>query len=88
MEKQPWYKKFWDWIKSLFVEEYELTVWYVYEMNEDPRGMKTVRRKSRTYILSDITKRTNKHIVGKESNGERFEIKTVEPFDYQIRKIK
>lgn len=84
---KPWYKRWWAVIKSWFYEEYELTVWYVYETSEDPRGMKTVKRKERIYYLRDIVKHKPTHIIGEDMNGKRFEIKTVEPFDYQIRKI-
>jgi len=87
-EKIIWYKRFWNWIVSLFLEEYELTVWYVYEEYDDSLGMKVTRRSERTYLLKDIRKKTPTHIRGKDINGYDFEIKTVAPFDYQITKTK
>ena len=88
MERLPWYKRFWNWIVSLFVEEYELIVWYVHEEYDESLGMKVTKRSERKYLLKDISKKSNKHIRGKDINGHRFEIKTVKPFDYQIRKLK
>jgi hypothetical protein len=86
--KKNWFQRFVDWIISLFTEEYELTIWYVYEITENIAGQKVVKRRERTYLLREITRKTNTHIVGKEKNGDRFEIKTVDAFDYQIRKLK
>jgi hypothetical protein len=86
--KTRWYTRLHNWLLNLFRDEYELRVWYVFEIIEDPRGLKTVKRKEKVYYLSDITKKTSTHIIGQEKNGKRFEIKTVDPFDYQIRKIK
>mgnify|MGYP003661087807 CR=1 FL=1 len=48
IKRLPWYKRLWEWFIALFVNEYELTVWFHNET----------------------------------------EIKTVEPFDYQIRKTR
>lgn len=87
-KKQPWYKRLWDWIDSLFREEYELTVWYVYEDYESDKGMKVKRRAAQKYQLKEISKKTAKHIIGRYVDGSKFEIKTVEPFDYEIKKIK
>lgn len=87
-DSQPWYRRFWNWFVSLFVEEYELTVWYVYENYESDKGMKVKRRAAQKYNLKDISKKTSKHIIGKYVDGSDFEIKTVDPFDYEIKKIK
>jgi hypothetical protein len=38
-------------------------------------------------MLKDVTKKTSTHIVGKDIFNKPFEIKTVEPFDYQLRKL-
>ena len=77
-----------DWVVALFIDEYELTVWYIFKKYDAGNGIKVTERKERVYTLSDISKRTNKHIKGKDVNGARFEIKTVEPFDFQIIKTK
>lgn len=81
------WEKFYKWVQSLFVEQYELTVWFHAETTVSSDGMKTITRSRRIYHLSSITKRSPKHIVGKDENGFPLEIRTVEPFDYTIRKI-
>lgn len=87
--RRPWYKRLWNWFLSLFIEEFEITVWYVYETIEDPRGMKTVKRKAKTYYkIKEIRKHSNTHIIARDQYNKKFEIKTHLPFDYEIRKIK
>lgn len=82
-------KKLIDWILSLFKEEYELTVWFQTETTiVDAEGNSTTSKSKRTYNLSSITKRSQTHIIGKDLNGLSIEIRTVDPFDYTIRKIK
>jgi len=88
VKKASWHKRLWQWWLSLFVEEYELTVWFHTETVEHADGLKTIRRSSKVFILKDISKKTSTHITGKDIFGKPFEIKTVEPFDFQLRKLK
>jgi len=74
------------WFKIIY-EEYELTVWYLKDAVKDKDGNITTTRTSKRYLLKKITKKTPKHIKGKDMEGRLFEIRTVEPFDFQIRKI-
>ena len=61
--------------KYLFVNEWEVTIWY------DPQ-------KKTQYNFKLISKMTSKHLKGKLVSGENFELITQEPFNYQIRKVK
>ena len=71
-------RKLWlDW----FTEEYKVTVWYKGGTQFDPKLTK------RVYNLKKITTKKPTHLVGIKTDGNSFEIKTVEPFDYQIEKI-
>lgn len=70
-----------NWIKTLFLEEYELTVWYSGGTEFDPKSTK------RVYKMKSISKKTQNHIKGVKTNGHPLEIKTTKPFDYQIEKI-
>jgi hypothetical protein len=71
-------RKLWlDW----FTEEYKVTVWYKGGTQFDPKTTK------RVYNLKKITTKKPTHLVGVKTDGNSFEIKTVEPFDYQIEKI-
>ena len=74
------------WFKIVY-EEYELTVWYLKDSERDNRGNIVTTRTHKRYLLKKITKKTPKHIKGKDMDNRAFEIRTVEPFDYQIRKI-
>ena len=74
------------WFK-FYYEEYELTVWYLQDSVRDKDGNITTTRTSKRYLLKSISKKSPKHIKGKDMDGRQFEIRTVEPFDYQIRKI-
>ena len=87
IKKLPWYKRLWQWWLSLFKEEYELIVWFHAETIEHQDGLKTIKRTQKTFMLKDVSKKTSTHIVGKDIFNKPFEIKTVEPFDYQIRKL-
>ena len=74
------------WFKIIY-EEYELTVWYLKDSVRDKDGNITTTRSHKRYLLKKISKKTPKHIKGKDMEGRAFEIRTLEPFDYQIRKI-
>lgn len=87
VKKLPILKRIWQWWLSLFIEEYELIVWFHTETVEHQDGLKTIKRTSKTFMLKDVTKKTSTHIVGKDIFNKPFEIKTVEPFDYQLRKL-
>ena len=85
--KLPWYKRLWQWWLSLFINEYELIVWFHAETSETAEGLKTIKRTQKTFMLKSISKKSPNEIRGKDIFGKDFEIKTVEPFDYQIRKL-
>ena len=80
-------RKIIEWWKKVIYEEYHLTVWYQKEAAISKEGVKTITRSKHEYKLKKITKKSPNHIIGKDINGRAFEIRTVEPFDYQIRKI-
>lgn len=88
VKRLPWYKRLWEWFIGLFVNEYELIIWFHNETDISQEGLKTVRRTRREFLLKSISKSNSKHIKGTDAFGKPFEIKTVEPFDYQIRKLR
>lgn len=71
-----------EWIKSFWATEYVLTVWYPGGTEYDP---KTTRR---VYKMESISKKTQTHLIGVQTNGNPLEIKTTKPFDYQIEQVK
>lgn len=82
------FNKLKNWIETLLFEEYELTIWTIKEVKVMADGSRVSKKQKNVYSLRSIDTKTNWHIVGKDMNKMIFEIKTVEPFDFQIRKIK
>ena len=80
-----------NWIKEVIFkivyEEYELTVWFEKDTTIDTMGNMLYTRTPKVWLLKKITKKTPTHIKGKDMDNREFEIRTVKPFDYQIRKI-
>jgi hypothetical protein len=82
----------WTKIKNYFYtawyEEYELTVWFDNGVITDEDGNEKPKAKTKKiFKLKSIGKRQPTHIKGKELDGKDFEIKTVKPFDFMLRKI-
>jgi len=77
------------WLKDIFLEEYILTVWYKQKDEYQTQVAKRVETQviKRVYTMKKIKKATANHVIGVKSDGNKLEIKTVEPFDYQIEKI-
>lgn len=63
------------WIASFFLNEWEVTIWI------DPQ-------KKTFYNFKWLEKCEPKHLKGKLTSGEPFEMKTQEAFNYQIKKVK
>ena len=71
----------------LWVEHYELTVWFedqVVTNLED--NTQTTTRSKKVFDLKSISKKTQQHIIGVDINDNPIEIKTTKPFDFQIVK--
>jgi hypothetical protein len=62
-----------EWFRKLFYNEYEIIVW-------DSTAMKT-------FYLRKISKISHNEIKGVDMDKKYFEYKTVEPFNYKIRKL-
>ena len=65
--------KFWRWLKSLFIKEYQVTIW-VDPLKKTEYFFRTINKVSPTYIKG------NK----KDCNTELFELHTQDKFNYQI----
>ena len=63
------------WFWKLFFSEWEVTIWY------DPM-------KKTAYNFKYISKIDSKTLKGRLVSGEPFEMKTQEPFNFQIKKVK
>ena len=76
-----------NWFKKIAYEEYELTVWFDDTSTTDIDGNVTTLKSKKVFILKSVSKKTPTHIKGQELDGKNFEIRTVKPFDYMLRKI-
>ena len=63
---------------ELIREEYLLEVWFT-----NDKGGKT----KKSFTLKSISKKTNNHIKATLMDNTPLELKTVEPFDFCLRKI-
>lgn len=67
--------RLWNWIVSLFVDEQVITIWV------DPM-------KKTEYHFRYVETLTPTNIKGKLITGEKFEIRTQEKFNYQVKQVK
>ena len=64
-----------QWIKNLLrPPEYEVTIWYA-------------DASSKTFTFRKVSEISNQYISGKDTQGNKFEYSSMEPFNYQIKKI-
>ena len=77
--------RFWHWILSLFLKEYEVTVWFEGSTVTNPDGTKETSRDPKTYLWRSIVKLSQKHIKLILTTKELVEIKTVNPVGYDIK---
>ena len=80
-------KRFWNWFLSLFIDRWEVTIYFVGGVTEKPDGTKISTRNPKTYIAKKLKKVSEKHIKLILEDGRAIEIKTVEPVGYDITKI-
>ena len=74
-----------EWLKRLWLEEYEVTIWFNKE-KLNPFADEKVRSK-KVFFMKKIQTKKQTHFRGIDIDNNQIEIKTTEPFDYQIKKI-
>jgi len=75
-------KAFIGWIKSLFAEEYEVTLWFRIDKEERVFTHKEEHRLKRLHKIN------NKELRGVTVDGQPITVKSTIGFDYRITKIK
>lgn len=78
-------KRFWYWILSLFLKEYEVTVWFEGHTTVNQDGSKTTMREPKTFRCSKVHKLSPKHIKLTQTDKVKVEIKTVNPVGYDVK---
>ena len=74
-----------EWLKRLWLEEYEVTILFNKE-KLNPFADEKVRSK-KVFLMKKIQTKKQTHFRGIDIDNNQIEIKTTEPFDYQIKKI-
>ena len=60
---KTWYVRIWHWILSWFIEEYEVTVYFVSEIITHPEtGESSMKRVKRVFLMKDISKKSQTEI--------------------------
>lgn len=77
----------WNWLKTLFLEEYELTIFFKGETKVLADGTRIESGAPKTFRVKKIKKLSEKHIVFIDVNKQRHEVKTTEPVGYNLVKI-
>ena len=74
-----------EWLKRLWLEEYEVTIWFNKEKLNPFTDEKA--RSKKVFHMKKIQTKKQTHFRGIDIDNNQIEIKTTEPFDYQIKKI-
>jgi hypothetical protein len=67
-----------NWMYRLFNDLYEVTVW----LKEDDKTSTKI-----VYHMKHLNKISNTYMRGIDTDGHKIELKTVEPFDYHVKKL-
>ena len=81
-------RKLWEWIKSFFINTYVLKVYFVTAELETENGLKKTTKTSKEYHLKAIHKKTQRHIIATDVDGNIIEIQSITPFDFTLIKMK
>ena len=81
-------KRFWNWILSFFIDEYEVTIYFPGEVAEKPDGTKVSTFNPKTYTCKKLHKISEKHFKFVTIDETPVEIKTVSPVGYDVVKTK
>ena len=81
-------KKIWNKIVSLFVDEYEVTIYFPGEVVELPDGKKKVSANPKSYTCKRVKLLNETQFRLFLTNGQVVNIKTVEPVGFDVVKTK
>ena len=72
-------RKLGKWIDEKFEDRYEVTIWM---KKQDGTNETTM------YPLKKLQKISQTHLKGIDINGHKVEVKTVDKFSYEVKKVK
>lgn len=82
------WNRFKRWIISIFIDEFEVTIYFPDEIIEKPDGSKQQGFNPKTYVCRKLKKISKNHFKLVTIDGNLVEIKTVDPVGFDIVKTK
>ena len=76
-----------EWVKKLFLEEWELTIFFPAETRVLADGTRVESVKPKTYRAKQIKKCSEKHFKFVDTHGTLHEIKVVHPVGFDLKKV-
>ena len=86
-KNKNWFKKLLDWFKKLFLERWELVIYFPGEVRTLEDGTKVEKYAPKTYQVKKVKKLTEKHMIFIEENGNLHEVRVVSPVGYDLTKV-
>lgn len=82
--------KIWEWLKSLFVDRYEITIYFPGPVTENPDGTKVAGSNPKTFICKKKPTVVKGECEFRFATIEKkvYKIKTTAPVGYDIVKVK
>lgn len=78
-----------EWLRDIFAEEYELTIWFHKETHISETGVKIISHtEPKTFRLTGLSTLNQNKVVGRDVYDNPFRIVTSQPFDYNLTKIR
>lgn len=84
------HKKFWEWIKSLFVDRYEITIYFPGPVEERADGSKIFGANPKTFKCKKKPQVSNDKCLFRFTTLEKkvYRVETTAPVGYDIVKVK
>jgi len=80
-----WFKRK---IEVALVDEFLVEIWFAPSPKIQDDGSTVLTRTKKEFVLGAVNDISQNHISGKTLSGGRFELKTIETFDYNITQTK
>jgi hypothetical protein len=80
-----WFKRK---IEVALVDEFLVEIWFAPAPKIQEDGSTVVMRSKKEFTLGSVIEISQNHIKGKTTSGGRFELRTLENFDYNVTQTK
>jgi hypothetical protein len=80
--------KLWNWIVSLFIDEYEVTIYFPDNLVELEDGSRKMTYNPKSYTCKRVKILSEREFKLFKTDGQVVQVKTVEPVGFDIIKTK